>query len=47
MIECGQYHSIVVSRDNEIYTWGKGYLGQLGNGKQDSKGVPVQISLYR
>ena len=27
MIECGQYHSIAVTRDNELFTWGKGYFG--------------------
>lgn len=34
-IICGGYHSMVLCADNHIYSFGKGDLGQLGNGKQE------------
>lgn len=29
-IACGQYHSVVLSAEGEVYTFGNGYSGQLG-----------------
>jgi alpha-tubulin suppressor-like RCC1 family protein len=46
-ISCGQFHSLVLTQENELYTWGYGIYGRLGNGKSDTKGNPIRISLYQ
>ena len=43
----GQFHSIVLTQENELYTWGYGIYGRLGTGKTDTKGTPTRISLYQ
>ena len=30
-VSCGRYHSAAVSRDGQVYTWGKASAGQLGH----------------
>jgi alpha-tubulin suppressor-like RCC1 family protein len=29
-IACGEYHSLVLTDRNDVYSWGRGYEGQLG-----------------
>eukprot|EP00164_Ancoracysta_twista_P000517 GFYU01000691.1.p1 GENE.GFYU01000691.1~~GFYU01000691.1.p1 ORF type:complete len:497 (+),score=83.72 GFYU01000691.1:141-1631(+) len=31
-VACGHYHSVAVTRNGEVYTWGWGQCGQLGHG---------------
>ena len=31
-VQCGQYHSLAVSKNGEVYTWGYGNGGRLGQG---------------
>ncbi len=31
---CGNEHSIVLTKDGEVYTWGRGQYGQLGLGEK-------------
>lgn len=40
---CGYDHSIIVSREGNVYTFGNGTDGQLGNGAYDSKWEPQLV----
>jgi alpha-tubulin suppressor-like RCC1 family protein len=31
-ISCGDYHTMIMTQDDEIYAFGEGTLGQLGTG---------------
>lgn len=31
-VQCGLYHSMAVSKDGEVYSWGPGAGGRLGLG---------------
>lgn len=43
-ISCGDNHSLAISNDNLLYTWGDGWKGQLGNGGTDNLYEPTSIS---
>ena len=40
---CGEEFSACITRDREVYTWGLGNVGQLGNGKFDNSNVPYHV----
>ncbi|XP_062902909.1 probable E3 ubiquitin-protein ligase HERC4 [Mobula hypostoma] len=53
-IRCGHYHSLALSQDGTVYSWGLNTYGQLGNGKDLEKqsrpqrvrsltGIPVAL----
>ena len=45
-VDVGFQHCAAVSREGEVYTWGKGKRGQLGNGKTDDYSVtPVSVKI--
>lgn len=33
-IACGDYHTMVVTKDEEVYAFGEGNFGQLGTGSK-------------
>jgi alpha-tubulin suppressor-like RCC1 family protein len=37
------YHTCAISEDNEVYCWGLGASGQLGNGDVADSSVPVRV----
>jgi alpha-tubulin suppressor-like RCC1 family protein len=39
-IACGSGHTVVLSTDGEVYTWGRGDDGRLGHGDNGWKYVP-------
>ncbi|XP_066487809.1 probable E3 ubiquitin-protein ligase HERC6 [Tiliqua scincoides] len=42
---CGHYHSIALTRDGRVYSWGQNTYGQLGLGKGESfKARPQHVS---
>ncbi|WKX89451.1 hypothetical protein Q1695_008813 [Nippostrongylus brasiliensis] len=41
---CGSEHCLVFTEEGEIYAWGNGTDGRLGNGKPDWVSAPVLIS---
>ena len=43
-IACGSGYSAAVSSSGELFTWGKGNLGQLGHGDSQSQSKPKQVS---
>ncbi|XP_028704451.2 putative E3 ubiquitin-protein ligase HERC6 isoform X1 [Macaca mulatta] len=42
-VSCGHYHSLALSKDSQVFSWGKNSHGQLGLGKE----VPSQASPQR
>lgn len=45
MIDTGLQHVISLSRDGDVYTWGKGGNGQLGNEKHAHSHIPVLVDI--
>ena len=43
LICAGQFHSLALTNENELYSWGSGLSGRLGNGKIDIKGNPQTV----
>jgi len=44
-VDIGLQHGIALSKQGNIYTWGKGLRGQLGDGKLSSSSTPVAVNL--
>ena len=42
-IRCGQYHSLVITSNGELYTFGWGVHGQLGHGNVEDEFVPKKV----
>eukprot|EP00184_Porphyridium_aerugineum_P004368 CAMPEP_0184700282 /NCGR_PEP_ID=MMETSP0313-20130426/11491_1 /TAXON_ID=2792 /ORGANISM="Porphyridium aerugineum, Strain SAG 1380-2" /LENGTH=488 /DNA_ID=CAMNT_0027159871 /DNA_START=74 /DNA_END=1540 /DNA_ORIENTATION=- len=42
-ISAGYMHSAAVTDQGEVYTWGSGYCGQLGNGKKSDLKAPQRV----
>jgi len=43
MITGGGAHSLAIKNDGTVWAWGRGDLGQLGNGLNNDSKVPVQV----
>jgi len=41
MIAAGNYHCVAVTEDQQLYTWGRGLYGVLGNGGNGESLVPL------
>ena len=44
-ISCGNNHCLALSNNGVIYSWGKGALGKIGNGRQDNIFRPEPINV--
>jgi alpha-tubulin suppressor-like RCC1 family protein len=42
-VAAGGFHSMVLTGGGEVFTWGRGYFGQLGHGDMDRQLVPKQV----
>ena len=42
-IACGTSHTLVVTDNGKLYTWGYNNYGQLGNGNKNLSQTPVHI----
>lgn len=40
---CGSNHTMLLTNDGEIYTWGANNAGQLGIGNKENSNIPVHI----
>ncbi len=45
MIGAGNYHSIALTTDGKVYTWGYNGYGELGNGTKTNTSIPTDIAL--
>ncbi len=43
-IAAGGIHSLAVKSDGTVWAWGSNYIGQLGDGTNTDRNVPVQVS---
>ena len=43
---CGWDHSLAVSADGDLYTWGAGMNGKLGHGDEENVSVPQKIAYF-
>ncbi|XP_029652973.1 uncharacterized protein LOC115226128 isoform X1 [Octopus sinensis] len=41
---CGQYHSVALTNDGKVFTWGWGVHGQLGHGDAENQSIPKLVS---
>jgi alpha-tubulin suppressor-like RCC1 family protein len=42
-IECGGWHTVGLTKNGEVFTWGSNYFGQLGHGDWESRLVPAKV----
>ncbi|CAN8299292.1 unnamed protein product [Cochlearia groenlandica] len=42
-IAAGEAHTIALTGDGCVYSWGRGMFGRLGNGKESDELVPVRV----
>lgn len=40
----GQYHSVALTKDGRVFTWGWGVHGQLGHGNTNEKNTPTLVT---
>ncbi|KAI9906373.1 hypothetical protein PsorP6_003373 [Peronosclerospora sorghi] len=45
-VECGEFHTVALSTDGEIWAWGNGEYGRLGNGESTTCEVPEPIEFF-
>ena len=43
-VAAGEWHSMALTATGELWTWGKGYRGQLGHGDKEDSGVPRVVN---
>ena len=44
-LSCGPHHVVVLSRDGDMWTWGRGDGGRLGPGQEQDECAPTKVSL--
>ncbi|KAK3793681.1 hypothetical protein RRG08_000409, partial [Elysia crispata] len=42
-VQCGHYHSLALTEDHQVYSWGWGVHGQLGHGNPEDCLIPQHI----
>ena len=46
-ISCGWYHTAAVSEEGKLFTWGRGKLGVLGHGNEESYPLPEEVTFFK
>lgn len=46
-ISAGAYGSVAIDKDGNLYVWGKGSDGQIGNGAKDAKYLPTKNTIQK
>lgn len=44
-VSVGQYHSLAISTNGKLWTWGWGVYGQLGHGSIDDCKIPKLLKI--
>ena len=44
-LACGANHNLVVTSDNEVYSWGYGDMSALGHGKDEDQFRPKKMQI--
>ncbi|XWS72531.1 hypothetical protein CRYUN_Cryun02cG0047900 [Craigia yunnanensis] len=45
-VAAGEAHSLALSGDGCVYSWGRGMFGRLGNGSESDELFPVQVKFH-
>ncbi len=43
MVSAGEFHSLALKEDGTVWAWGRNNHGQLGDGTNENRGIPVQV----
>mmetsp|Transcript_7429 Transcript_7429/g.10544 ORF Transcript_7429/g.10544 Transcript_7429/m.10544 type:complete len:81 (-) Transcript_7429:2391-2633(-) len=43
-VGCGESHSVALTSEGEVYSWGGGSMGQLGLGDSLRQSLPIKVS---
>lgn len=44
-IACGDYHTMILTKDEELFSFGEGDFGQLGTGGKEDSAIPKRVLL--
>jgi alpha-tubulin suppressor-like RCC1 family protein len=44
-IACGDYHTMIMTKDEELYAFGEGNFGQLGTGGKEDSATPKRVQI--
>lgn len=47
MCALGQHHSVMLTEDGHVYSWGRGEYGQLGHGKKENVSEPKRVEFFQ
>jgi alpha-tubulin suppressor-like RCC1 family protein len=42
-IECGCRHTVGITKEGQVVSWGDNYYGQLGHGDRKESRVPIKV----
>ncbi len=42
-VSCGNSHTVALTQNGEVYSWGHGKLGALGHGSDNDEPLPKQV----
>ena len=42
-IECGEEYTVGLTKNGEVYSWGRNGNGQLGHGDEKARSVPTKV----
>ena len=42
-IECKEYHTVGLTKNGEVYSWGRNNWGQLGHGDKKERNFPTKV----
>ena len=42
-IDCGEHHTVGLTKNGKVFSWGDNIYGQLGHGDKDERRVPTKV----
>ncbi|KAK6152562.1 hypothetical protein DH2020_012201 [Rehmannia glutinosa] len=45
-IAAGEAHTLALTGDGKVYSWGRGTFGRLGTGSEEDRHLPVRVSFF-
>ena len=45
LVACGPFHTVALSSNGEVFTWGNGGSGRLGHGDRKNRNVPEKVEI--
>ena len=44
-VSCGNFHSLALTENGKVFSWGQGRFGALGHGRSDNLFAPFEVNL--